>query len=58
MQEINVKLWRNHGQQDWSVEINGKRYESVAIELIEELMERALIDAEESLIEATARRPN
>jgi hypothetical protein len=26
--------------------------------LIEELMERALIDAEESLIEATARRPN
>jgi hypothetical protein len=27
MQEITVKLWRNHRQDDWSVEINGKRYE-------------------------------
>src|SRR5277367_6614465 len=31
MQEINVKLWRNHQQQDWSIEINGTRYESVTI---------------------------
>lgn len=58
MQEINLRLWRNHGQQNWSAETNGKRYESVAIELIEELMERALIAAEQSLIEATSRRPN
>jgi hypothetical protein len=58
MQEINVKLWRNNREQDWSVEINGKRYESVPIELIEELVERALIVAEESLIKVLTRRPH
>jgi hypothetical protein len=58
MQEINVKLWRNNREQDWSVEINGKRYESVPIELIEELVERALIVAEESIIEVVTRRPH
>ena len=56
MQEINVKIWRKHGEQDWSVEINGKRHDSVAVEAIKELVERALINAKESLIEAATRR--
>jgi hypothetical protein len=46
MQEINVKLWRNHQDHNWSVEINGKRYDSVSIELIEELVEHAQTAAE------------
>jgi hypothetical protein len=58
MQEINVKLWRNHREKNWSVEINGKRYEHVDIGVIEELVERALIVTEKSLIEAETRRPH
>ena len=46
MQEINVKLWRNHEDHNWSVEINGKRYESVSIELIQELVDHAQMAAE------------
>jgi hypothetical protein len=56
MHEISIKLWRNHLEQDWSAEINGKRYEYVAIELIEELVERALLRAEESLTQLVTRR--
>lgn len=56
MQEINVKLWRNHREQNWSVEINGNRYEHVDIGVIEELVERALIVIEKSLMEAETRR--
>ena len=29
MQEINIKLWRNDGAEDWSIEINGLRHEHV-----------------------------
>jgi hypothetical protein len=56
MREINVKLWRNHREQNWSVEINGNRYEHVEIGLIEELVERALIVTEQSLMEAATQR--
>jgi hypothetical protein len=58
MHEINVKLWRNHQQQDWSVEINGTRHDSLTIETIEQLMERALIDAEQAMLSDLGRRPN
>jgi hypothetical protein len=56
MREINVKLWRNHHEQNWSVEINGNRYENVEIGLIEELVERALILTEQSLMESASQR--
>ena len=58
MLEINVKLWRNYQQNDWSAEINGSRYEGVAIEFVEELVERALITAEADLTESASRKPN
>jgi hypothetical protein len=58
MHEINVKLWRNHQQQDWSVEINGTRHDSLTIETIEDLMERALIDAEKAMLADSGKRPN
>jgi hypothetical protein len=54
MQQLNIKLWRN--EQGWSVEINGKRYESVNIEFVRELVKRALIDAEQHLDKAAIRR--
>jgi hypothetical protein len=58
MKELNVKLWRNQRDQDWSVEINGERYESVKIEFVEELVKRALVDAKQSMTEAAPRRTN
>jgi hypothetical protein len=48
--EILFRLWRNEQEKNWTVEINGERYEAVAIEWIHELVYRALLDAEESLI--------
>ncbi len=53
MQQLNVKLRRNHQEQNWSVEINGKSYEFVSIEEVDELVKRALINAQESLTDAT-----
>jgi len=32
--EIELKLWRNEQEKNWTAEINGRRYESVAIEWI------------------------
>jgi hypothetical protein len=57
MHEIRVQLWRNEQEKNWTVEINGERFEKVAIEWIHELVHRALLDAEESLIEISRRRP-
>ena len=46
MQEIKIKLWRNDETQDWSIEINGLRHEHVSSEILEDLVECALIVAE------------
>jgi hypothetical protein len=58
MQEITLKLWRNDDAQDWSLEINGLRYEHISAEILEDLAEAALLVAENSLLEATTRRPH
>lgn len=51
MQEIAVKLWRNEREKNWAVEINGQRHEAVTIEWVHELVYRALLDAEDSLLD-------
>ena len=56
MQELKIKLWLNEAQ-GWSVEINGFLHERVSSEIMEDLVECALIVAEESLTEAATRRP-
>jgi hypothetical protein len=53
MQQFNVKLRRNQQEQNWSVEINGKSYEFISIEEVDALVKRALINAQESLTDAT-----
>jgi hypothetical protein len=53
MQQLNVKLQRNHQEQNWSVEINDKSYEFISIEEVDELVKQALINAQESLTDAT-----
>jgi hypothetical protein len=49
MQEITIRLWRNAAG-DWSVEINSLRHEHVSTEVMESLVESAMIVAEESLV--------
>jgi hypothetical protein len=58
MQEIILRLWRNNDAQDWSLEINGLRYEHVFAETLEDLAEAALSVAENSLMEAATRQPH
>ena len=53
MQQFNVKLRHNQQEQNWSVEINGESYEFISIEEVDALVKRALINAQESLTDAT-----
>jgi hypothetical protein len=49
MLRIKIDLWHNYEALDWSIEINGLRHEHVTSEVIETLVECALIVAEKSL---------
>jgi hypothetical protein len=55
MQEITIRLWRNTAG-DWSVDINGQRREHVSTEVMESLVESAMIAAEGALINFSTRR--
>ncbi len=57
MQEIILKLWCNNDATDWSVEINGLRHDHISAEIMEDLVEVAVIVAEESLANAATRQP-
>jgi hypothetical protein len=48
--EIVIKLWRNEKEKNWTAEINGERHEPVTIELVQELVHCAVLDAEDALI--------
>jgi hypothetical protein len=52
MLQIKIDLWHNDEAQDWSIEINGLRHEHVTSEIMETLVECALIVAEKSLTRA------
>jgi hypothetical protein len=49
MQQIKIDPWHNDEALDWSIEINGLRNEHVTSEIMEMLVECALIVAEKSL---------
>jgi hypothetical protein len=49
MRQIKIDLWHNDEALDWSIEIDGLRYEHVSSEILETLVECALIVAQESL---------
>jgi hypothetical protein len=54
MQQIKIDLWHNDEMLDWSIEINGLRHEHVTSEIIETLVECAVIVAEKSLTRGVA----
>jgi hypothetical protein len=55
--QFKIGLRRNEGEQAWTVEINGKTYESVDSEAAKELVKCALIEAEKYLNRSAIRRP-
>jgi hypothetical protein len=56
-QEIEIRMWHNDESLDWSVEINGRRHEHITSEIMEALVECALIVAQMSLTQVVAARP-
>jgi hypothetical protein len=54
MQQIKIDLWHNDEMLDSSIEINGLRHEHVTSEIIETLVECAVIVAEKSLTRGVA----
>jgi hypothetical protein len=53
---IEIHIWRNDESFDWSVEINGQRHQQVTSEVMEALVECAVIFAETSLVRAFSQR--
>jgi hypothetical protein len=53
MKELHLQVSRNEETADWSVVINGLRYEHISSEILEGLVECALIVVENSLIGPT-----
>jgi hypothetical protein len=49
--ELKIQVWRNSADQDWSLEINNKRYSSIPFEIVKQLVAQALSDSGKSLIE-------
>ena len=54
---IHLILWHNDESLDWSIEIDGQRHEHVTSEVMEALVECALIVAQMTLTRASAQRP-
>ena len=54
---IRLILWHNDESLDWSIEIDGQRHEHVTSEVMEALVECALIVAQMTLTRASAQRP-
>ena len=53
MKELRLQISRNEEAGDWSVVINGLRYEHISSQIMEDLVECAVIVAENSLIGPT-----
>jgi|ERR1700733_445609 len=56
-QKIEIQMWLNDESLDWSIEINGQRHEHVTSEVMEALVECAVIVAETSVMKVLVLRP-
>jgi hypothetical protein len=53
MKELHLQISRNEEAEDWSVVINGLRYEHISSQILEDLVECSVIVAENSLMGPT-----
>jgi hypothetical protein len=50
MQEIHITFWTHERGESWSVEINGKFYSHIPTTTVDELVEYAVVAAEEAIL--------
>jgi hypothetical protein len=54
MQEIHITFWTHEQGESWSVEINGKFFSHVSTTAVDELVESAVVAAEEAILNPEA----
>jgi hypothetical protein len=54
MKETNIRLLRNPEEKDWSVQIDGKLYDHISTNTLDDLLEYTFIAAQQSLLEVKA----
>ncbi len=54
MEAINISLSRNYSERDWSVEIDGHLYDHISTRILDDLVDYALIAAQQNLLESEA----
>ena len=52
METMTIRLSRNQSEQDWSVEIDGKLHDHISTRDLDDLVEYALVVAQQSLLES------
>jgi len=52
MEAMTIRLSRNQSEQDWSVEIDGKLHDHISTRDLDDLVEYALVVAQQSLLES------
>jgi hypothetical protein len=50
MQEIHITFWTHEQDGHWSIEINGKFYSKVSTTTVDELVEFAVVGAEDAIL--------
>jgi hypothetical protein len=50
MRELTIRIHLNEPPNDWSLEINGQRYEHIPTDVLEELVNVAVIEMESSCL--------
>jgi len=51
MRQLIIQLWRNSAENNWSVQVNDKRYDFIALRCVEQFVAQGLTDAKKSLLE-------
>jgi hypothetical protein len=51
MEAISISLSRNHAEQDWSIEIDGTLYDHISTRTLDDLVEYAVVVAQQNLLE-------
>jgi hypothetical protein len=51
MRQLIVQLWRNSAENNWSVRVNDKRSDFIALKCVEQFVAHGLADAKKSLLE-------
>jgi hypothetical protein len=54
LEKIKIQLWRNSAEQNWSVQLNDKHYDSVTLSFVEHFVALGLSNAKKALIEGSS----